>query len=327
VAYITDDKNKLQIYDASSDSLGNSTNFSITPYTDGGNKQLNAIDVAKIGTRRYAFVARNDTAAQFQVIDITTPGTYTTSATKTLGGTTPPSGSFPQGWRVFYFDNKAYITTRETSGYEFHIFDVSTPLSPSEVGTGMEINGTVNAFFVTRVNIGGVVYKLAFLATDRSANEVMVLNVTNPSSLSMINSINIPTVNDALAIQMLGNKLYVGRQNTTGSGNAELLVYTVTYSTSGGNPTVSFTSVGSGGETGSDITYMRVTNTLTFVGNPSPTVEFSVWNTANPASAISRVDTSPLSVSNKVTGVEYESPYVYVISQANDSLQILYSAP
>ena len=325
IVYITDDKGRLQIYDSSSDVLGGSVNFSITPYIDAGGKQLNAVDVVKKGSRRYAYVVRDDTTKQFQVIDVTTPGTYTTSASVTLGGTIPPTGSFPQGWRVFYYDDKVYVSTRETAGSEFHIFDVTTPMSPIEVGPGFEINGTANDFFVTSTKINGATYKFAFMATDRSANEVMVVNVTNPSAPSLLASIDLPTTNDALSLQLLGNKLYIGRQKTT--SGPELFVYTVNFGVSGSSPTVTLTQVGSGAEINFDTTYLRVTSQFAFIGNSLPGSEFSAWDISNPTSGFARIDTSPLNVNNKIFGLDYETPYIYVGSQANDSLQILYSAP
>lgn len=323
VVYITDDKSNLQIYNSASDVLGNTSNFSVTPYTDTSNKTLNDIDVARIGTRRYAFVVRNDTTAQFQVVDVTTPGTYTSSPTKTLGGTTPPSGSFPQGWKVFYYDSKAYVTTRETAGYEFHVFDVSTPLSPTEIGSAFEVNGTTNDLIITSIVINGHTYKLAFLATDRSANEIMVLNVTNPTP-TLLTSIDIPTGINALSIQLIGNKLYVGRQKT--SGGPELLLYNVAYGESGSNPTVALSALGSGAEINMDVASLRVAGKFAFIGDPLPN-EFSAWDISHPSTGFSRIDTTPLNISNKVSAIDYEAPYLYAVSQANDTLQILFSAP
>jgi hypothetical protein len=324
VVYITDDKGNLQIYDSKNDVLGSNDAFSIIPFTDIAAKTLNDIDVFKVGSRRYALLVRDDTINQFQVVDVTDPGTYTASPLKTLGGTTPPTGSFPQGWKVFYYDSRAYVTTRETAGFEFHIFDVSSPLNPVEVGPGLEINGTINDLQVTAIEVAGTLYKIAFLATERSANEIMVLNVTSAASPSVLTSIDLPTNNDAYSLQLIGNRLYVGRQRT--NSGPELFVYSVSYGTNSGAPTVSLAPIGSGAEINTDITYLKIAGKLAFLGNNSPN-EFRVWDVSHPTSGFTRIDTSPLNVSNKVFGVDHEAPYIYVISQANDALQILYSAP
>lgn len=324
IVYITDDKGNLQIYDSRNDVLGSNSGFSITPFTDSFAKVLNDIDVFKMGNRRYALIVRHDTTNQLQVVDVTTPGTYVASQLKALAGTVPPTGSFPQGWKVFYYDNRAYVTTRETAGFEFHIFNVSSPLSPVEIGPGLEINGTINDLQITGIEVNGTPYKIAFLATERSANEIMVLNVTNAASPSVLTSVDLPTNNDAYSLQLLGNRLYVGRQRT--SSGPELFVYNVTYGTSAGAPTVALAPIGSGAEINTDVTYLKIAGKLAFLGNSSPN-EFRVWDVSHPASGFTRIDTSPLNVSNKVFGVDHEAPYIYVVSQANDSLQILYSAP
>ncbi len=323
VTYITDDKGKLQIYDSKNDVLGSNGSFTLTPYADPLSIVLNDVDVAKIGSSRYALVVRNEKTNQFQVINVTTPGSYTSSPMKTLAGATPPTGSFPHGWRTFYYDNKAYVTTRETAGFEFHTFDLSSPMNPTEVGNGLEINGSINDFLVTSYTVNGHTYKVAFLATDRSANEIMVLNVTK-NTPTILTSVDLPTTNDALNIQLVGNRLYVGRQKT--SGGPELFTYNVTFGESGSNPTVGLSAIGSGAEINADVVYMRIAGKFAFVANSSPN-EFYVWDISHPATGYTRIDTSPLNVSNKVFGIDYESPYVYVVSQANDTLQILYSAP
>jgi hypothetical protein len=196
-------------------------------------------------------------------------------------------------------------------------------MNPIEVGNGLEINGSINDFLVTSFTVNGHTYKVAFLVTDRSANEIMVLNVTN-NTPTILTSVDLPTTNDALSIQFVGNRLYVGRQKT--SGGPELFTYNVTFGESGSNPTVTLSTIGSGAEINADVAYMRIAGKFAFVANSSPN-EFYVWDISHPTTGYTRIDTSPLNVSNKVFGIDYESPYVYVVSQANDTLQILYSAP
>ena len=122
----------------------------------------------------------------------------------------------------------------------------------------------------------------------------------------------------------LPNKLYVGRQKT--ASGPELFIYGVTYGESGSNPTVVLTAIGSGAEISIDATTLRVAGKFAFIGNPLPN-EFSVWDVSRPTTSFPRIDTSPLNVSNKVSDIDYEAPYIYVLSLANDNLQILYSAP
>ncbi len=331
IAYITDTTGTIQIFDTTNDILGASGDFTIVPYTDIGNIQLNDIDVVEWKNpstgvlKRYAYVVRHDTTNQFQVIDVTTPGTYIPSGTKTLTGNNPPSGSFPQGWRVFYYDNYVYVTARETTGYEFHTFNVTTPLSPVEVGPGYEVNGTVNDLVITKVTSNGIVYKIAYLATSRSSKEVMILNVTNPSVAPvLLTTIDLGTTNNALSIQLIGTTLYVGRQKT--AGGPELLVYKVTYGQNGSSPTVAVNQIGVGAEINTSVSSLRIAGTFAFIAHTSVN-ELSIWDVGNPSITIPRVDTTALNVSNTVFGLDYEAPYLYLLSHANKALQILYSVP
>jgi hypothetical protein len=323
--YLTDDAGLLSQYNSRTDTEGSSDPLSITPYVDAGGKVLNDVDVANIDSHRYAFVTRHDPINQFQVIDVTTPGTYSTSSTQTLTGTRPPNGSFPQGWRVFYFDKRTYVTTRETAGSEFHIFDVSTPLTPIEIGPGLEINGTANDILVTSITINTHTYTLAFLATDRSANEIMVLNVTKATNPTLLTSIDLPTTNDALSLQLLGNTLYVGRQKTT--SGPELFIYHIVYGESGTLPTISLTPVGAGLEVGTDIASLKVVGKFAYISNPLTSTELQIWDISHPTSGFQRVDTTPLNLENKIIGLDYESPNLFVVSQTNSAIQIITSAP
>lgn len=337
IAYVSDDKNKLNIVDTSVGFLGYSGDF-LTPPFD-ATSTLNDLDAAKwtdpvTGTQKiYVYGARGhigcnvvDNTEQLHVIDVTNPATPVYKRSMTLKGSTPPSGSCPGGWRVFYYDNRVYVTTRETAGNEFHIFDVTDPTMPLELGPGFQLNGTTNDLVATGINIGGLGRKVVFLATDRSTKEVMVLDVTVPSNPRLITSVDLGTTNNALSIYLVGNKLYVGRQKTV--GEPELLIYSVTYGVDGtGNLTVSLSQIGPGGEINADVKNLRISGALAFMATNVSNDEFQVWGINNPSS-ITRVDTLPINLPNKIVGgMDYEAPYIYVGSQATNPLQVLYSAP
>lgn len=333
VAYVSDDKNKLNIVDTSVGSLGYSGPFlSVFDATS----TLNDLDAAKWRDpstgieKRYVYAARGhsscnsgDTHEQLEIIDVTTPATPIYKRSMTLAGT---AGSCPGGWRVFYYDNRVYITSRETGGNEFHVFDVTNPLLPIEMSSGFQLNGTANDLAVTGVTINGIARRVVFLATDRSTKEVMVLDVTTPSIPRLVTTIDLGTTNNALSIYLYGGRLYVGRQKT--SGAPELFVYNVIYSADGlGNLTVTLNQIGSGTEINADVKSMRISGQLAFLATSLANDEFQVWNISNPV-LVTRVDTSPISLPNKIVGgMDYESPYIYVGSQATDPLQVLYSAP
>lgn len=341
IAYVTTDNGKLEIADTSGAYLGLTHGSFYSPeYSDPANLIFPDIDVIRVtdalgNEKRYALVTHShqncnsaDISDQFEILNVTTPGSPSLMKSVTLGGSNPPSGSCPGGWRVYYFDGKAYVTTRYTSGYELHVIDVSTPSSASETGSGFDVGGTANELTVAAPTVNGSSKRVVFLATDRSTKEVMAVDMTDPANPKLAGSYDLPdcgaTAPNALSIYGIGNHLYVGRQST--SCGPELYVLTPNYSVVSGNLAVSFSTAGTA-EIGSDINAIRVTGDLVFLATSKANDEFQVWGVSD-FSHITRVDTDPIQLPNKIIGgMDFESPYVYVGSQATDPLQILYSAP
>src|SRR3989344_7318199 len=123
--------------------------------------KLNDVDVAKdeASGKTYAYIAVDQNTEQFQVIDVTNVAQPTTVAKLTLNNV-DPGGSFPQGFRSYYYKERVYITARETLGREFHIIDVSDPEHPVEIGSSFELNTSVYDMAIVDQNIGGVAYRL-----------------------------------------------------------------------------------------------------------------------------------------------------------------------
>jgi len=334
IAYVVDDKEKLNIVDTSSAFLNFHGDF-LTPAFDAG-INLNDIDVAKWidpssgAIKYYAYVVRHENPNQFQIVDVTNINTPSSTPTmiKTLGGSVPPSGANSEGWRVFYYDNYAYVITRETGGYEFHIFNVTTPTNPAEEGPGYQINGTTNDFAVIGVTVNGIARRIAYLVTDRSTMEIMILDVTNPNNPQLLTSINLPdqgsSFPDALSIYTIGNRIYVGRQKT--SFGPEFYVFTISYGVNGlDNLTANFSQIGSQ-EMDGDVKYIIVSGKFAFVAVDTPQNEFQVWDISKPTVGINRIDLDEYNLPNKIDGgMDYEDPYIYIGSLAGDALQILYS--
>ncbi len=333
IVYITDNKKHLQIADTSGATLGFNGSFVSPEYdaTPSPLQNLNDVDVIKwhdavTGVeKRYAFVARNENPQQFQVIDVTTINNPVLKASRTLGGANPPSGANSEGWRLYYFGDRVYVATRETGGFEFHIFNVADPTTPSEVGSGLEINGTTNNFVVIATTVNGNPHRAAFLGMMRDTKELMVLDVTRDTAPAEIASLNLPGSADVDAVYVLGNKLYLGRDSNSGP---ELLVYDISYGEDGaGELTASLTQVGLQ-DISDDVTDIRVFSKFAFLATEKSNDELQIWDIRSPSMGITRVDTSPLGLANKIIGgIDYEDPYLYVTSQAGDSLSVVYSAP
>ncbi|MBY0310190.1 hypothetical protein K2Q16_03545 [Patescibacteria group bacterium] len=329
--YLSDAAGMLHIINLQGNAINENGDFITPPFAAGAT--LFDVDVADhvdptTGDRhRYAYTVRNSTSDQLQVIDVDnhTAPTSTPGMIVTFGGANPPRGSFPQGWRLTYYDRMVYALSRETAGFEFHIFDVGDPTRPRGVGPGFEVNGTANDIAVTDVFLPTTTQRIAILGTERSAHEIMVLNVSNPLTPTLITSLDLPTTFDVRSLYLIGNRLYVGRNRTT--GGPELLVFEMTYSST--LPLqLTLTQLGTGVEIGADVTSIKVSGVQAFITTANANDAFQIFTIEKPTENITRIDTAPLRLSGTFpAGLDYSSPYVFVVSNALQSLQVIQSSP
>lgn len=239
--------------------------------TDGAGMRLDAVDAEEdLATgRTYAYVAQYATTSELGVFDVTDPTAPTLVTERQLRGITSP-GLFSEGWKVFVYGGRLYMTTRETSGNEFHIFNITTPTQPIEIGTGFQLNRTVNDLIVRDQKVGSTLHRFAFLASDANAKELGVLDVTN-DVIREVASVDLPGSQDAESIFLLGNRLYLGRASNT--NGPELYVFDVTSPAN-----LSLSSIVGQGNVGADVIALRVSGPYAFVGTSKSGQEFQVWN-------------------------------------------------
>jgi hypothetical protein len=206
---------------------------------------VNGLDVARDEAtgRTYAFLALASTTAQMAVVDVTDP-LAPVELTRMDLSNVAASGSFPQGWRVLYYNQRLYVTTRETTGPEFHVFDVGNPGVPNELGS-FEINTSVYDMVVRDEKVAGAIKRFAYLATTKgSAGKVIVLDVTNPASISELTGAATALPANAKSISLSGHTLFVG---TDSSSDKELLAYDASdvMGASAGFPRIAAAEIGS----------------------------------------------------------------------------------
>lgn len=313
---VTETVPSFLIYDIPT-SVGNNPTLagSLDLMLNGFSVDINAVDVeADLATgRTYAFLAVATTTKQLMVVDVTDPGSLSVISQKDLQ-TINAQGSYPQAFRIFIYDGRVYITTRETEGHEFHIFNISTPTLPNEFGDGFELNRTVEDIVVRKQKVSGVSKTFAYLATDSNSKELTVLDVTN-DLISTAVEVDLAGDQDAMSIYVIGNKLYLGRQNY--ASGPELLVFDITVPTS---PTL----LGQA-EVGNSVTSIKVSGDYAFIGTPNGiqtwSSDFADWGSGNYQS---------YSISNmSPTGFDIEGNWLYAVSGASgsDKIQVLYTNP
>mgnify|MGYP001577524268 FL=1 len=256
---------------------------------------LNGIDVAG----NYAYVASSDSNAQLQVIDITNGADPVLIKSYKLPEV---SGSGAVGNSIFYSNSRIYIGTKNATGPEFHIIDVSNPLNPIDIGS-FEVGGDVNEIHVN----GDTVY----IATSVNTGELEILDTSNLTSTTKIGYFDAPGGYDGKSVYLVGKKVYLGRQ--TGSGD-EFRVIDVSDSSSP-------QSLGSA-NIGYDVNNVLVRDYLAFLNVADANQEFQVWNVSDPSSS-TRI--SSFNFPQVANGIDYEDNLVYVAVRSNDALRVITS--
>jgi hypothetical protein len=309
----------LYIADTSTGSwnLGSSSGSFIT-FSNGFNDgaQINDIRVVKYSSGTiYAFVARQGNSNQFEVIDVTNSSKPVSLAKRTLTGVTA------DGWRLYYFDQKVFIVTPTTAGPELHIFDVSTPGNPTEIGAGTNIGRTVDSLTATKQLVSGSWHYYLFLGTDKNTAPLSIYDITFPtpttSTVSEMTSSepSFAKYEQGQGVFLLGSLLYFGRNDDpTGP---DLFVYDISKIAS------NLVVLKNSSDVGTDILAIGVSGSYVFLATNQVNNEFKVWH--SDPSNFTPINTSfnfPNLINN---GVKYDNGFVYVASQANDALRILYS--
>lgn len=326
IVYVAEDKTPFLMIANTKNATLHQTNGLFVTYTNGfdAGNQINSIDAIQwtnpaTGAKKvYVFAAMNTTSNQLKVIDVTVPTAPNVVSVVSLSSCV--TGSFPQGWQVLAYGNRLYLTVRETAGPELHVFDISTPSTPTELSIGsgsckgLELTDTAEQMAVHDQTVGGISKRYLYLATDESDREIRVLDVTNSLSISEATHVDLAGGQDGASVYLLGTKLYFGRKSV--ASGAELYLYDAS------NPVTGLLLLGSK-DIGTDVLGIRVAGPLAFLATGKTNQEFQVWNIANPA-AITNV--AVYNFGNVVgAGIDYEPDFIYATGQSTPNFQMLYS--
>ena len=268
---------------------------------------INALDVISgPDNNYYAFFAKADGNNQLQVARI--PDDFSAPpaiiASRKLPGV---AGSFPQGLSIYYYHSRAYIGTHRTAGNEFHVYDVSLPANPVWLGS-KELNHNINSIVVRDT--------LAYLATSGNSKDIIVLDVSNPASIKEIQAIDLPGNEDGKTLELIGNKLYVGRFAGTTVNHPEFYILDVR-APSSTIPVLGSLSIGK-----KDIAGIRVAGRFAFLGTGDANANIRIVDISNPASPHT---VSTYNASQKTVALDYENDALYIANESNDALRIIHS--
>ncbi len=194
---------------------------------------------------------------------------------------------------------------------------MGVPTDPLEIGSGFAVGASVYGIAVRDQYspTDAKIHRFAYLATSNPAKEVMVLDVTNCENSKSTCSISEVTgartalsgTQEGRSIDIIGNRLYLGRQSVTGGG-PDVYVFDVTdpLATTNGLPTLGQVDVAR------DATSLRVSGPYLFVGTNKNAQELQVLS-SNPDSLAS-VYTRDFNVSNVLeTDLDFDNGALYVV--------------
>ncbi len=179
--------------------------------------------------------------------------------TSSIVGSYNASGT-SDGLDVFAVGDFAYLG----NGTAMTILDISNPASPSLVGT-YTAPSTIRHIYIDG--------NYAYVSTASDTAELVIVNITTPSSPTVTATVNLVDTNDALGTFVVGGYAYVGRAVDTTSGTNEFYIINVTTPAS---PVVQ----GSINLTGA-VNNIKVSGNFAFLGTTVDTTELVVVNVTN----------------------------------------------
>lgn len=282
---------------------GQSDNFRILDITDpsnanqigGFNSGSDITDIAVVGN--YAYLSTDANNSELEIVDISNPSSLSVEYSVDLTDN-------KSGHALFYDGTYLHMGMNSNSGSEYYMFDISTPTAPSIAGQ-YEVGGAVNDIDVDS--------QRAYLATQSSAS-LTILDVSNPSSLSVINQISTTAQNQALGVDFRDNKIYVGSKKS--STDSELKIYDAT------NP-ASLVELGEL-EINDQINDVEVYETNAYITTNTVNQEFNVIDVSDPAnpSIITSFDMG--ADGNKMM---VDDTAIYVASEDNNSPFYIFTQP
>jgi hypothetical protein len=175
-----------------------------------GQIDLNGDPNDMVVSGNYVYIASNDNSQELQIVDVSTPTAPFLAASFNL--TAGNSGhATVDALTIAGSGNYIYLVRAQSGGKEFIVFDVSSPTSPSLVGS-LDLSGDAQESAVS----GSYVY----LASTNDSQELQIVDVSLPSLPTLIGTLNLDSGDasaDGASVTVDGSTVFFGRK---GSQNA-----------------------------------------------------------------------------------------------------------
>jgi hypothetical protein len=261
-------------------------------------------DVSMAGM--YAYVTAHSASNQLLVIDVSDPVSLKAASIKAKRDVTR-GGDTAYGNTLFYANKKIYVGLTISAGTELHIFDVSDPINPVELGPGYEVGASVNDIIVKN--------NIAYLATA-ARNEIITLDVSDPAHLVLMGTYQSPTLTGQSLALSSNNFLYFGRIG--GIGNPKLLAF--------GQEDLSVPRWTMHMSAQSGVYSMLLRSGLLFITTADPNDGLQIWDVSHASARVQpvRFDSAPLNVQQAApAGTDCYGNLLYVAQRSQRALQII----
>jgi len=156
--------------------------------------------------------------AQVQIFDTSNSSSITSVAYYLLPTSSPPyvygSGGQAVAKSISYKDGYLFLGLSKTgNGPEFNIIDVHDPHVPVWIG-GFAVGAIIKSIYTA--------HGYAYLATDDVARDLIVLDIHDPSSPSLVATYNAPNPHSE-SLYMLGDRLFLGLTPAFGAPELRML--------------------------------------------------------------------------------------------------------
>ncbi len=278
----------------------------------------------------YAYVVQNDNENQLQVIDISFPATPVLVTSTSLVGV-DDTGSYPEGRTIAYFNNRLYIGTKETAGPEFHVFDVTTPSTPTHLGS-LEVTHNVNDIVVQGTT--------AYLATSADYGELVLVDVSNPASMTLPPNFSTPgamekkfnarttaatpveSTEDGTTLDVVGTRVYLGRERTNNASERDFYIIDASNQSS----LVALGALRMGLGSNSEVSGITAQGKYAFLMSTDSNLPFYVIRVSVPATP-TVVSTCGLNFSQVTRAITYLDNLIFSANRSNDILRVIYDKP
>lgn len=315
-AYVTADastagKGDFYIIDVSDPNLSSLPILNNPPTGLSTGPGLAAVHVAG----KYAYVANISTFTQLQVIDISVPSAPFVAASLRVTA----AGDTAVGNSIFYANKKVYLGLTKSSGSEFHIIDVSSPLFPSK-----------KASFETNTQVSAITVKnnIAYVAvpddpsTVSTSEQLRVFDVNQADSgiIIPLNSYgpNPTTMSGkGLYVSRDGNTLYLGQGGANPANKPEFFSLNITTPSSISQINSKYIP------TSNDVTVnaISIRSNLAFLWTSDTNSGFQVWDLNNLGSPAPYGSLNTQQVATG--GLDCDGNIFYAAQRSQKALQII----